>query len=458
MEEKETTTIAAIATPPGVGGIGTVRVSGPRARQITSCVFRSAMGDDLCGMEGYTATFGHVFDGDGDFDEAVVLIFKAPRSYTGEDVAEISCHGGPYLLQRLVSALIRQGAKPAGPGEFTKRAFLNGKLDLTRAEAVADLIAAQGRQAAQSALAAKEGTLFRKIQQITGDLVENAAHLAAWIDYPEEDVEEVEGERLLARLQQTEEELRSLIATFDTGRLLREGIDTAIVGRPNVGKSTVMNMMAGFDKSIVTAIPGTTRDVVEDTIIVDGIPLRLADTAGIRATDDPVERIGVQRAKERINQASLILAVFDSSSPLTEDDREIIAACGDKPAIAIINKQDLDQKIDEKYIQDKFQHIVYTSAKAGEGREALSQAISQVMALEHLDPQAPMIANERQKDCVYRALAAVQSAVEALTMAFTLDAVDVCVEDAISCLMELTGERASEAVVEQVFARFCVGK
>ncbi|MBC8570647.1 tRNA uridine-5-carboxymethylaminomethyl(34) synthesis GTPase MnmE [Zongyangia hominis] len=454
----ETATIAAIATPLGVGGIGTIRVSGPGAREITARVFRSALGDDLRKMEGYRATFGHVFDEAGEFDEAVVLLFAAPRSFTGEDVAEISCHGGVYLLERLLSALVRAGARPAQAGEFTKRAFLNGKLDLTRAEAVADLIGAQGRQAAASALAAKEGALYRKSREICDSLVALASHLSAWIDYPEEDVEDVEGESLLSELTAIGEGLTALSATFETGHLLREGIPTAIVGRPNVGKSTIMNMLSGTQNSIVTPIPGTTRDVVEDQVAVDGMVLRLADTAGIRDTDDPVERLGVERARARIDQAALVLAVFDASEALTDDDRSIIAQCGEKPAIAVINKRDLEQKIDETYIKDKFKHIVYTSAQMGEGQQELSAAIRRVMRLEHLDPSAPMVANERQRDCVLRAGAAVESAVEALRMAFTLDAVDVCVEDAISCLMELTGERASEAVVEQVFSRFCVGK
>lgn len=454
----QTETIAAIATPPGVGGIGTVRVSGPEARQITARVFRSALGDDLTQMEGYRATFGHVFDQDGEFDEAVVLIFASPRSFTGEDVAEISCHGGVYLLQRLLSALIRAGARPAQAGEFTRRAFLNGKLDLTRAEAVADLISAQGRQAAACALAAKEGALYRKSHALCESLVALAAHLSAWTDYPEEDVEEVQGEQLLENLTKIRRELETLSSTFCAGRLLREGISTAIVGRPNVGKSTIMNMLAGTPKSIVTEIPGTTRDVVEDQVSVDGIVLLLADTAGIRDTQDPVERLGVQRAKARIGQAALILAVFDASGELTGEDRQITAACKNKPAIAVINKRDREQKLNETFIKENFKHIVYTSARSGEGKEELSAAIRRVMDLEHLDPGAGMVVNQRQQDCVLRAKEAVDSAVEALRMAFTLDAVDVCIEDAITCLMELTGERASDAVVEEVFSRFCVGK
>lgn len=320
-------TIAAISTPPAPAGLGVIRLSGDEAVAVASRVFRPGRaGRDLAGLKGYTAAYGHVFDEEGDIDDCVALVFRAPHSYTGEDVVELSCHGGLYLLRRVLRAVLAAGARPAGAGEFTRRAFLNGKLDLTRAEAVMELIAADGRLAARTALAAREGNLYRRMDAVKNELVGLSAHFSAYVDYPDEDIPALDEAALDGVLARAEESLSSLLATYDAGRVLREGVDTVIVGSPNVGKSTLMNWLAGCERSIVTPVAGTTRDVVEETVRLGDVVLRLSDTAGIRETNDAVESIGVQRARQRMEQAALVLAVFDGSRPLSEDDRALAEA------------------------------------------------------------------------------------------------------------------------------------
>ena len=379
-------------------------------------------------------------------------------SFTGEDVVELSCHGGVFIMRRVLEAVLAAGAAPAGPGEFTRRAFLNGKMGLTEAEAVMQVISAQGVQSARAARAGKEGALERKITAIRETLIDAAAHLAAWADYPDDDVPQVNEEELLQALREAREALDKLLRQFDAGRAIREGVDTVIVGRPNVGKSTLMNLLAGCERSIVTQYAGTTRDVVEDTVILGDILLRLADTAGIRSTEDPVESIGVNIAKNRLQNAQLVLAVFDASVPLEEEDKKLMAELEGIPTVAIVNKTDLDSKIDMRYIQKMFPHVVSISARNGEGLEELQQACAQVLETTSLNPSEGMLYTERQRDDAKQALACVEEALSAMELGMTLDAVTVSVEGAVSALLELTGERATEAVVDLVFEQFCVGK
>lgn len=451
-------TVAAISTPLGVGGIGVIRVSGPDAFSVTEAIFAPVSGKKLTDQKGYTAHYGRLHDSDGEFDEAVVTLFRAPYSYTGEDVTEISCHGGLYLLQRCLRAVLDAGARLAEPGEFTKRAYLNGKLGLAQAESVMDLIGSSGKQAARAALAGRDGVLSRKIDAIADRLVDIGAHLAAWNDYPDEDMESVEPENLSASLFAALEDCRRLLAGYDAGKVLREGVETAIIGRPNVGKSTLMNLLAGTEKSIVTAIPGTTRDVVEETVLAGEVKLRLADTAGIRSTDDPVEQVGVSLARKRLSSAQLILAVLDRSEPLSDEDLALLQELRDRPAIAVLNKSDLPQQLDEEKLAGLVQKTVEISARSGEGADALVEAISQMLHLSDIDPTAPLVANERQRVCLQKSAAALQEAADAAAMGVTLDAVTVCLDEAISPLLELTGRKASDAVVDAVFANFCVGK
>ncbi len=452
-------TIAAISTPLAPAGLGVLRLSGEQALAIADRVFRPLHPEkSLFKLAGYTALYGHVADEDGDIDDCVALVFRAPHSYTGEDVVEFSCHGGLYLLQRVLRALLQAGARPAEAGEFTRRAFVNGKMDLTRAEAVMELIAANGRLAAKTALAAREGAIFRRLDGVKQALLGAAANFSAFVDYPDDDIPELHTDELAATLEQAAHTLQALLATFDAGRVVREGIDTVIVGAPNVGKSTLMNLLAGCERSIVTPIEGTTRDVVEETIRLGDVLLRLADTAGIRTTEDVVETIGVQRAFARMETAALVLAVFDGSRPLTEDDRRLAQTAAQQTAVAVINKADQAFLIDEQYIRDLFQQVVVISAATGEGLSALEAAVRRVTGVEALDEAQPVLATERQRDCVRRCLEAVQEAQQALAAGLTLDAVSVSVDDAISAVLELTGERATEAVVQEIFARFCVGK
>ncbi len=451
-------TIAAISTPLGTGGIGVIRISGPDAVAVAEKIFSPAGKRRLADLAGYSALYGRLHDDAAEFDEAVATVFRPPHSYTGEEVVELSCHGGLYLVQRALRAALDHGARPASPGEFTRRAYLNGKLTLDQAESVMDLIGASGRQAARAALAGRDGVLSRKIDGIAEVLVDLAAHLAAWNDYPDEDMEPVQPGPLTASLRQSLGECQSLLDRYDTGRILHQGVETAIIGRPNVGKSTLMNLLAGAQKSIVTAIPGTTRDVVEETVLAGEILLRLADTAGIRETDDPVEKAGVDLARRRLESAQLVLAVLDRSEPLSAEDLALLSQLKDRPSIAVLNKSDLPARLDEKRLDGLVGKTVEISAKTGEGAEALAQAIAQLLHLSEVDPAAPLLANERQRNCLNKAADALKEAIFAAEAGVTLDAVTVCLDEAIDPLLELTGKKASEAVVDAVFSQFCVGK
>ena len=451
--------ITAISTASAPAGLGVIRLSGDGATRIADKVFRPVVSTrTLDSQSGYRAVYGHVQDEDGVFDECVATVFRAPHSYTGEDVVELSCHGGLYLLQRALRALISAGAEPAGAGEFTRRAFLNGKVDLTQAEAVMDLIAANGRLAAKTALAAREGAVFKRLQVLKETLIGLQAQFSAFVDYPDDDIPELDAITLEQTLIEAQTTLSSLLSTYDVGKLLREGVDTAIVGSPNVGKSTLMNILSGCERSIVTPIAGTTRDVVQETVRVGELFLRLSDTAGIHHTDDAVEAIGVERSRRQLESAALVLAVFDGSRPLSPDDLELIEQLPRETTIAVINKQDLEQKINEQYILGKFQHVVNVGAAQGSGLEALTEAIQMVTGIYRLNESEPVLATERQRYCVCRAQDALQEAQTALQDGMTLDAVSVNIDSALTAILELTGERVTETVVDGIFARFCVGK
>lgn len=451
-------TIAAISTANGIGGLGVIRISGENAIATADKIFVSVSGKKLSQLKGYTAAYGKIYDGDELIDEAVVLVFRAPHSYTGEDVAEISCHGGLYVTKRVLRAVLKNGAVPAEAGEFTKRAFLNGKLGLTEAEAVMDIISAKGSQSARAALSCMEGKLRQRIDSVRDTLINTAAHLSAWADYPEEDIPEVDTDNLTSSLSVCRDELSALLRTYDTGKIMREGVETVIAGRPNVGKSTIMNLLSGCERSIVTNVPGTTRDVIEETVMLGEIPLRLSDTAGIHSTDDPVEKIGVERAKDRILKAGLVLAVFDSSRPLSDDDKELIELLSDAPSLAIINKTDLEKQLDTDYIQSKIKHVIFISALSGEGTAELEKQVADIIGTAELDASQGILATERQHCSAQSAMESLNEAITALSSGITLDAVTVIIEDAINYLLELTGERVTEAVVDKVFSHFCVGK
>ena len=455
---KNNTTIAAISTAQGEGGIGVIRVSGNGAIEIADRVFRNINNKKLADMKGYTAAFGSVvFEGEK-IDEAVALVFRAPHSYTGEDVVEFSCHGGMFITKQVLRAVLVAGAVPAEAGEFTKRAFLNGKVDLTEAEAVIDIISAKSRSAARSAICVKEGALRKKITAVKDELLTLTAHLSAWADYPEEDIAEVSEDDILVTCEKAEVTLSRLLETYDMGQAVKQGIDTVIAGRPNVGKSTLMNLLSGTEKSIVTDIPGTTRDVVEDTVLVGDVILRLSDTAGLRDTDDAVEKIGVDRARKKLSQCGLLLAVFDNSRELDDDDLELIELSREVPTVAIINKTDLDSKLDIDKIKSAISNIIYVSAANGEGREDIVKAVEKIAGTGQLNPSEGILSNERQRSNVFNALNSVREAKAAVEIGMTFDAVTVSLEDAISELLEMTGEKTSDEVIDRVFHNFCVGK
>ena len=455
----ENRTIAAIATPPGQGGIAVVRLSGPESYPIAERVFRPMDSRKrVADAKGYTALYGQFADGDDLFDDGIALFFRAPHSYTGEDVVELSCHGGDAVARRLVEACLGAGAVPAGPGEYTRRALLNGKLSLTQAEAVMDLISAGGRQGAALANAARGGALARKIAAQQQALTSLQAHLTAWVDFPEEDVPALEAGPLRDTLSQVKAALDELIGNYNAAAVLREGVDCAIVGRPNAGKSTLLNLLAGFDRAIVTPIAGTTRDVVEQAVQLGEIRLNLFDTAGLRETDDPVEAEGVRRSWAKLAEAGLVLAVFDGSSPLAKEDLDLAKRCAGCRAIALVNKEDLPVQFDTEAIAPYFAMVVPVCCKEEGAKQVIAEAVARLLGTARIDPHAASLSGQRQLSAALRARDGVQGALDAVDTGFGLDAVSVCVDDALEALYELTGENASEAVIDQVFETFCVGK
>lgn len=451
-------TIAAISTAQGQGGIGVIRVSGEQAFTIVDKIFKSVSGKKIMDIKGYTALFGHIYNNEEVLDEAVILKYVAPKSFTGENVVEISCHGGMYITKEVLNAVIMAGASLAEPGEFTKRAYLNGKMDLTEAESVMDIISAKSKSAARAALFVKDGALFKKSQQVKQLLLNKAAHLSAWADYPEEDIPEVSEDSIMEAIEESISILEKLLSTYDMGQVVKEGIDTVIAGRPNAGKSTLMNLLVGREKSIVTNIAGTTRDVVEDTVLVGNVMLKLSDTAGIRDTDNEIEKIGVQKTFDKINGAGLVIALFDNNEELNSEDIDLINKIKDMPCIAVINKIDLEDKVDKKYITDNIDNVVYISAKQQDNIDELKNMIEKIAGTEDFDPSAGIIANERQRNAIRNAVNSLYEAKESLAMGMTMDAITVSLQETIDYLLELTGEKAGEEIVDSVFHNFCVGK
>ena len=450
--------IAAIATPNASGGIGVIRISGDAAISIADKVFVSVSGKNLADIKGYTALFGHVYENGSIIDECVALVFRAPKSYTGEDVVELSCHGGQFVTQKVLRAVLAAGARPAQPGEFTKRAFLNGKIDLAEAESIMNIISAHGQQALNAAVNTLDGKLSGKIAEIAASLTNIAAGIAVWTDDPDEDVPQAHEDNVQAVVENALAELQKLIRNFDSGRAVTQGVSTAICGHPNVGKSTLMNLLTGCDRSIVTEIAGTTRDVIEETVRLGDIVLHLADTAGIHESNDIVEAIGIDRTMKKLETAELILAVFDFSQPLTADDIKLLEKCRDRRAVAVINKTDLENQVDIAKIKEYIPHTVLLSAAKGDGIDELREVIGSILGTAELDTSSGVLANERQYSCCTSAAESLREALDGLMMGVTLDAVNVSIDYAVEKLLELTGEKARDAVVNEVFSKFCVGK
>ena len=454
-------TIAAISTAHGVGGIGVIRISGEDATKIADKVFVPFVGEKencLQKLCGYRAKYGKIIYEKEYIDDAVVLVFKAPNSYTGEDVVEISCHGGLYITKRVLRAVLEAGACPAEPGEFTKRAFLNGKMDLSQAEAVMDLINAKGKRANQIAFKMREGRSSKKINEIKEKLIDISAGLSVWADYPEDDIPEIDGKTLKENVNKIIFELDNIIKNYDTFKAIKEGVKTAIVGRPNVGKSTLMNLLSNSKKSIVTDIPGTTRDAIEENVMIGDIPVLLVDTAGIRSTEDKVEKIGVEKSKEHMKDAEIVLFMIDASSKLCEEDKELLKILDKEKTIILLNKCDKEKKVQTSKLSTYFDKIVELSALQNHGIEKLKDIIEEFVGLSKFDPSDSVISNERQFLELKKAKETLNDIIKEIDSGVTLDAVTVLFQDTLKFFMEFTGENVSEAVIDRVFSKFCVGK
>jgi len=454
-------TVAAVSTPRAAGGISVIRISGDNAFKIADRVFTPiSTKKKPSEMEGYTCAYGKIHTSDGDeLDDGVITIFRAPRSYTGEDVAEISCHGGIFITEKVLRAIYDCGAVPAPGGEFTKRAFINGKLSLTQAEAVMDIISAEGNASHRRALNVREGMLYKKIHGCSERLLHLLGEIGAWIDYPEDDIPEVDDDNMCAELSDILSELEKIRRAYDNTRILKAGIDTVISGKPNVGKSTLMNLLSGCDRSIVTDIAGTTRDIVEESVRLGDIVLRLSDTAGIRETEDIIEGAGIEKAVKKLSSADLIIAVFDNSIPLDDDDKSLIRACKNASAkkIACINKSDCEGVLDRQEVFNNFDNVVEISAAKGEGTDKLQEVLYDLFITDS-NVCEELSVNERQKQCLDKAISCISEALDAVKGGITLDAVNIVLDEAENALTELTGERTTESVVNEVFSHFCVGK
>ena len=453
-------TIAAISTPPGEGAISIVRLSGEGALATAQAVFK---GKDLTKVASHTINYGHIIDPTNEqvVDEVMVSVMRAPKTFTREDVVEINCHGGIVATNRILQLLVGVGARLVEPGEFTKRAFLNGRIDLTQAESVMDLIRAKTDRAMQVAVDQLDGNLHTLITNLRQEILNVLAQVEVNIDYPEYDTDEMTTQLLLEKANLVQERIAELLVTASQGKVLREGLATAIVGRPNVGKSSLLNHMLHEDKAIVTDVAGTTRDVLEEYVNVRGVPLKLVDTAGIRDTEDKVEKIGVERSKKAITQADLVLLLLDSSRPLTKEDEALIALTDDKKRLVILNKQDLPQQLDVDALTALVpeDQIIRTSVLTTAGVDALDQKIAELFFAGIDNSQSTvMVSNARQIGLLRQAQASLASVVDGINMGMPIDLVQIDMTAAWDKLGEITGEAAPDELITQLFSQFCLGK
>lgn len=452
-------TIAAIATGGVVAAIGILRVSGDDTLTIIDKVFRPASGRPMSSYPNRQLVYGAMLDSDGsELDLCLCTISRAPGSYTGETTAELQCHGSPIVLRQGLEALFAAGARQATAGEFSKRAFLNGRMDLTQSEAVIDIIHAETAEAAKNAVGQLSGAILHKTDAIYASLVEICSHYHAVLDYPDEDIEDFRLRDYEATLDDAIEQLTRLQNSFDRGRIMTEGVKAAIIGKPNAGKSSLLNALLGYERAIVTDIAGTTRDTIEERVRLGGVLIRLTDTAGLRSTDDTVEKLGVDRALDAARAADLVIAVFDGSVALTEEDRETIrAAAGAEKSIAVINKSDRPLVVDPAEFSGSFSRVCTLSAREQTGLDALEQAVAELFPTPNA-PVGEILTNARQADAVGRALESLLAARDAMVLGVTPDAVLTEAEEAMAALGELTGKTVREDVTNRIFSRFCVGK
>ena len=464
-------TIAAISTPIGQGGIGIIRISGEKSLEIIKKIFKSKKNVEE--IKSYTIKYGYIYDENELIDEVLVSFFKGPKSYTGEDICEINCHGGNLVIRRILDIVLKNGAKLAEPGEFTKRAFLNGKLDLSQAEAVMDVINSKSIKENKISIQQLEGYLGRKIRTIKEKIIDILVDIEANIDYPEYDLEEVQREKISRVLEESLLELETLENSFEEGKILKEGINTVIVGRPNVGKSSLLNALLKEDRAIVTSIAGTTRDTIEESLTVKGIPLKIIDTAGIRETNDIVEGIGVEKSKKALERADLVLLILDSTEGITTEDKDLLNLIKDKNYIVLINKIDVGTKIvkedvlkavqeisnNENIVKDETNRIIEISAQEDIGLGKLENIIEEMFNLSKIDINNEIvITNARHKQAVGEAKNKVKNVLESNRSGIPIDMLSIDLQNAIQHLGEITGETVSEDVINGIFKKFCLGK
>ncbi|VBB07484.1 transforming protein p21 ras signature [Lucifera butyrica] len=456
-------TIAAIATAVGEGGIGIVRLSGSGALEIAGRIFKGIHGREVKDITSYQAAYGHIIDPDSRrmVDEVILLVMRGPASYTKEDVIEIHCHGGPIPLKNILALTLRMGARLAEPGEFTKRAFLNGRLDLAQAEAVIDVIRAKTDISLKMAMNHLTGNLSRAICGLRHNILELIAQLEAAIDFPEDDIEEVTAGQVDVAVRQILATLVKMMSTAQTGRILREGLETVIIGKPNVGKSSLLNALLGENRAIVTEIPGTTRDSIEEYINIRGIPLKVIDTAGIRDTNDKIEQIGVDKAREIMNRAGLILLMLDASRSLSAEDREVLGLIKEQPTLVLLNKSDLPSRLSQielaPWVEDK--QIIAISVTDGTGIEELEQAIvNLVYSGQVYQGDSVLVDNVRHVHALTQVKIHLEEVLNTIAANMPSDCIVIDLRAAWEKLGEITGDTVSEDIIDQIFSRFCIGK
>lgn len=455
-------TISAIATATGAGGIGIIRLSGEKALEVAAKIFRSKSGKSITAAKSYQAMYGSLVKENGELiDEAICLVMKSPHSYTMEDVVELQCHGGAMPLKETLELTYRYGARPAERGEFTKRAFLNGRLDLSQAQAVMDVIEAKTSDSLRLAAGHLSGAFSAKMSAVRHEILGMIAHLEAAIDFPEDDIDDASLADVAAQVKVLREDLQKMLATAQTGRILREGLMTAIIGKPNVGKSSLLNALLREQRAIVTDIPGTTRDSIEEYANIGGVPLRIIDTAGIRSTEDIVEKMGVEKAVAYVKQAELVLALFDASRELTAEDERIIQLIGASEAIILLNKTDLAVKITKEMMEEKLpgKTILDISAARQQGLEELAEVIAKKVYGNALREEAPSFVNDaRQAEILRRTDEHLAEAEKTISYGMSPDFVVIDLRAAWEKLGEITGETVGEDIIDEIFSRFCIGK
>ena len=455
-----TDTIAAIATPLGESGIGVIRISGSKAYDVGDAIFKSKSSLPLAQRRDRSIQYGLIVDDDGKaVDEVILLIMKGPRSYTAEDVLEIQCHGGRQSLSEILGLVLRHGARLANPGEFTQRAFVNGRIDLAQAEAVMDVIQAKSAQGLTSAVSQLEGRLSRVVGDMRLHLTDFITRLEVTVDYPEEDLEDIEVPDIAGAIREMEQRLDDMLAESKSGRMMRDGVMAAIAGTPNAGKSSLLNRFLETERAIVTDVPGTTRDVIEEWITIQGVPICLVDTAGIRSTDDTVEQIGVRRAKEYMDRADIILVVVDQSRPLQEEDRQILETAKGRQALIVLNKEDLQPAFKTEELQSYGLPLLSISASTGAGMGELKDAMLSLALKQGLmAAQSALLANTRHIELVRQSREALQRALDTIEAGMPVDCAIVDIREAWELLGSITGDTVHDDIIEEIFSRFCLGK